>query len=57
MGIATYKELVKAGRPVRLIYLDDDGLYPAIKVNVIFYVEVAIFRKNTRVLILLINLQ
>ena len=45
MGLATYKELVKAGRPVRLIYLDDDSLYPAIKLMSFFMLEVAFLGK------------
>ena len=45
MAIATYKELVKAGKPVRVIYLDDDGLYPAIKLMSFFMLEVAFLGK------------
>ena len=45
MGLATYKELVKAGRPVRLIYLDDDSLNPAIKLMSFFMLEVAFLGK------------
>ena len=45
MGIATYKELIKAKRPVRLIYLDDDSLYPAVKLMSFLMLEVAILGK------------
>ena len=45
MGLATYKELVKTGKPVRLIYLDDDGLYPAIKLMSFFMLEVSFLGK------------
>ncbi len=45
MGLATYKELVKAGRPVRLIYLDDDSLYPSIKLMSYLMLEVAVLGK------------
>ncbi len=45
MGVATYKELVKAKRPVRLIYLDDDSLYPAIKLMSFLMLEVAVLGK------------
>ena len=45
MAIATYKELVKAGKPVRVIYLDDDSLYPAIKLMSFFMLEVAFLGK------------
>ena len=41
MGDATYKELVKSGRPVRIIYLEDDSLYPAIKLMSFLMLEVA----------------
>ncbi len=46
MGIATYKTLVKAGKPVRLIYLDNDGLYPAVKLMSFFMLEVAFLGKR-----------
>ena len=42
MGVATFRELVKAGKPVRLIYLDDDGLYPAVKLMAFLMLEVSI---------------
>ena len=45
MALATYKELVKAGKPVRVIYLDDDSLYPAIKLMSFFMLEVAFLGK------------
>ena len=45
MAIATYKELVKVGKPVRVIYLDDDSLYPAIKLMSFFMLEVAFLGK------------
>ena len=45
MAIATYKELVKAGKPVRVIYLDDDSLFPAIKLMSFFMLEVAFLGK------------
>ena len=45
MGLATYKELAKTGKPVRLIYLDDDGLYPAIKLMSFFMLEVSFLGK------------
>ena len=41
MGDATYKELVKSGRPVRIIYLEDDSLYPAIKLMSFLMLEVS----------------
>ena len=45
MAIATYKELVKVWKPVRVIYLDDDSLYPAIKLMSFFMLEVAFLGK------------
>ena len=45
MAIATYKELVRVGKPVRVIYLDDDSLYPAIKLMSYFMLEVAFLGK------------
>ena len=45
MGLATYKELVKAKRPVRLIYLDDDSLYPTVKLMSYLMLEVSILGK------------
>ncbi|RPH05650.1 MAG: hypothetical protein CBC53_004795, partial [Alphaproteobacteria bacterium TMED93] len=45
MALATYKELVKAGKPVRMVYLDDDGLYPAIKLMSYLMLEVALLGK------------
>ncbi|MDC3023862.1 hypothetical protein OA264_00100 [Alphaproteobacteria bacterium] len=45
MAIATFKELVKAGRPVRLIYLDEDTLYPAIKLMAFLMLEVSLLGK------------
>ena len=45
MGLSTYKELVKAKRPVRLIYLDDDSLYPAVKLMSFLMLEVAVLGK------------
>ena len=45
MGLSTYKELVKAKRPVRLIYLDDDSLYPAVKLMAFLMLEVAVLGK------------
>ncbi|MBV69103.1 MAG: hypothetical protein CMJ08_04800 [Pelagibacterales bacterium] len=45
MAIATYKELVRVGKPVRVIYLDDDSLYPAIKLMSFFMLEVAFLGK------------
>ena len=45
MGLATYKELVRAGKPVRLIYLDDDGLKSAIKLMSFFMLEVSFLGK------------
>ena len=42
MGIATYNELVKAKRPVRLIFLEDDSLYPSVKLMSFLMLEVAI---------------
>ena len=49
MGIATYKELVKAKKPVRLIYLDDDSLYPAVKLMAFFMLEVPVIGKLLRI--------
>ncbi|MEC8100045.1 MAG: hypothetical protein VX089_02405 [Pseudomonadota bacterium] len=46
MGIATFKELVRANRPVRVIYLDSDSLYPAIKLMSYFMLEVAVLGKQ-----------
>ncbi|MBF96190.1 MAG: Glucose-6-phosphate isomerase [Alphaproteobacteria bacterium MarineAlpha9_Bin4] len=45
MGKSIYNELVKANRPVRLIYLDDDGLYPTIKLMSFLMLEVAMLGK------------
>ena len=45
MALATYKELVKAGKPVRVIYLEDDSLYPAIKLMSFLMLEVALLGK------------
>ena len=45
MGLATYKELVRAGNQLDLIYLDDDGLYPAIKLMSFFMLEVSFLGK------------
>ncbi len=45
IGISTYTELVKAGKPVRLVYFDDDGLYSAIKLMSYLMLEVAILGK------------
>ena len=45
MGLSPYKELVKAKRPVRLIYLDDDSLYPAVKLMAFLMLEVAVLGK------------
>ena len=42
MGIATYNELVKAKRPVRLIFLEDDSLKPSVKLMSFLMLEVAI---------------
>ena len=39
------KELVKAGRPARIVYLDDDGLYPAIKLMSYLMLEVTLLGK------------
>ena len=45
MGIATYRELVKAKRPVRLILLDNDSIYPVVKLMSFFMLEVSILGK------------
>ena len=45
MALATYKELVKAGKPVRIVYLDDDGLYSAIKLMSYLMLEVTLLGK------------
>ena len=45
MGIATYRELVKAKRPVRLILLDNDSVYPVVKLMSFFMLEVSILGK------------
>ena len=45
MALAAYKELVKAGKPVRIVYLDDDGLYPAIKLMSYLMLEVTLLGK------------
>ena len=45
MGMATYKELVKAKRPVRLIYLENDSLYPSVKLMSFLMLEVAVLGK------------
>jgi len=45
MAFATYKALVKAGRPVRLVYLDNSGLYPAVKLMSFLMLEVSILGK------------
>ena len=49
MGIATYRELVRAKKPVRLIYLDDDSLYPAVKLMAFFMLEVPVIGKLLRI--------
>lgn len=49
MGIATYKELVRAKKPVRLIYLDDDSLYPAVKLMAFLMLEVPVIGKLLRI--------
>ena len=49
MGIATYKELVKAKKPVRLIYLDDDSIYPAVKLMAFLMLEVPVIGKLLRI--------
>ena len=45
MGISYIHRVGKAGRPVRLIYLDDDTLYPAIKLMSFLMLEVTLLGK------------